>query len=86
MLLPYDDFYRKFFETRGVAEAEGRAWLDTMVAMMDPFVIDGIEGKKLGTEGGFSSDIEPVSINWDQPTKSTFNSAARDDAAGKKET
>ncbi|WP_156843173.1 hypothetical protein [Novosphingobium aquimarinum] len=86
MLVPYDDFYRDFFEARGVAEEEGRAWLEILETMMDPFVIEGLEVKSLGTDEGSDSDTSWFSVESHHSIAPTFNSAAHDDAVGKKET
>ncbi|MDE8653326.1 hypothetical protein [Novosphingobium album (ex Liu et al. 2023)] len=85
MLVPYDDFFREFFEARGVAEEEGRAWLHIMECMMDEYVIEGLENS-LGEDEGFDSDSMPPGVESGCSAKPKFNSAARDDAAGKKET
>ena len=85
MLLSYDDF-RSHFERLGVAEAEGLAQLEALEAMLDPFVIAGLEGKSLGIDDLSDSDPKPISVELKHTLDTLFNSAARDDAAGKKET
>ncbi|RJG54216.1 hypothetical protein D0Z70_13880 [Sphingobium terrigena] len=85
MLLSYEDF-RSFFEARGIAEADGRAQLEIFEQMLDPFVINGLEGKDLGADVDLDSDTDLIALEWGHIAQLDFNAAATDEMAGKKET
>lgn len=85
MLISYEDF-RNWFEAHGIAEAEGRAQLEIFEQMLDPFVIEGLEGEASGKDVDPDSDPAPIPLEWDQFLKAIFNDAAADARARKKET
>lgn len=85
MLLSYEDF-RGHFERRGISEERGRAILEALETIIDPFMIAAIEGNTLEIGEAFDSDSAPFPVQLGHSNPSTFNSAAHDSAAGKKET
>jgi len=85
MLLSYEDF-RSRFEALGIAEAEGRGQLEALEILLDPFVIEGLAGNLLGTDGDLDSDPATFPVDLIHYLTLDFNGAAHDEAAGKKET
>ncbi|WP_253344157.1 hypothetical protein [Sphingobium sp. OAS761] len=85
MLLSYEDF-RSYFEARGIAEAVGRAQLETFEQIIDSFVIEGLEGKASGKDVDPDSDPALIPLEWNQILELIFNDAAADTGVGKKET